>query len=343
MAGSAAQQESSGVQERLDSHGGGVPRQQQASEGVRDKQGTRREQRGQGSGGSRERHGGHRDVLRRSVGPGRGTVRRGRRRVRVHDHDRSTVPPPPIDEGRQGPEVGPNTVYDLRQQHTSEKGQPHSGRLTWATSTIVGAGVEKACKSTNNTGELTALLHALRRASRRGRHAPKEVVWVDSLYARNLTLGIWLPRKGKNIQLVKQLRQEWRQTQIRRGRHAVRIEHVRSHTGVPGNELADRLADAGMYLDRNDPNAPYGLGSKLPIRAMMDAVAKTGRETTHQDQPPSAAGAPLPIGRGAAPLPTGRGASPKRGASTNTPHTTQPHPSDPPTLSPSEQTASGEG
>ena len=162
-------------------------------------------------------------------------------------------------------------------------------------------------------------------------------------------MGIWLPRKGKNIGLVKQLRQEWRQTQIRRGRHAVRVEHVRSHTGVPGNELADRLADAGMQLDQDDPDAPYGLDSKqcskcyVPIRAMMDGIAKAGREATHQEQPPGAAGAPPPTGGGAAPLPPGRGASPRRGASTNTPHNTQPHPSDPPTLSPSEQIASGEG
>ena len=82
------------------------------------------------------------------------------------------------------------------------------------------------------------------------------------------------------------IRQEWRQTQIRRGRHAVRIEHVRSHTGVPGNELADRLADAGMQLDQDDPDAPYGLDSEMPIREMMGGIAKTGREATHQDQPP---------------------------------------------------------
>ena len=36
--------------------------------------------------------------------------------------------------------------------------------------------------------------------------------------------------------------------QALRGRHAVRIEHVRSHTAVPGNELADKLADAGRLL-----------------------------------------------------------------------------------------------
>ena len=124
--------------------------------------------------------------------------------------------------------MGPLTVYDLRQQHTSQKEVQvaHIGRLTWAVSTVVGAGVEKTSRSTNNTGELMALLYTLRRTSRRGKRAPQEIIWVDSLYARNLTLEIWLPRKGKNIGLVKQLRQEWRQTQIRRGRHAVRIEHV---------------------------------------------------------------------------------------------------------------------
>ena len=98
----------------------------------------------------------------------------------------------------------------------------------------------------------------------------------------------------------------------------MRIKHVRSHTGVPGNKLADKLADAGMQLEQDDPEAPYGLESEMPIREMMDGIAKKGREATHRDQPPSAAGAPLSTGRGAAPLPTGRGASPRQGANTNT-------------------------
>ena len=51
---------------------------------------------------------------------------------------------------------------------------------------------------------------------------------------------------------------------------------------MPGNELADRLADAGMQLDQDDPGAPYGLDSEqcgrccIPIRAMMDGIAKAG-------------------------------------------------------------------
>ena len=61
-------------------------------------------------------------------------------------------------------------------------------------------------------------------------------------------MGIWLPR-GSNVGLVREVRAMWRRAQALRGRHAVRIEHVRSHTAVPGNELADKLADAGRLLD----------------------------------------------------------------------------------------------
>ena len=95
-------------------------------------------------------------------------------------------------------------------------------------------------------------------------------------------MGIWLPRKGHKLELVKQLRAEWRQTQIRRGRHAVKVEHVRSHTGVPGNELADKLAEHGLYLDKADPNLPYGVEKARP---MMRVIAKRGRQP--DPQPPS--------------------------------------------------------
>ena len=105
-------------------------------------------------------------------------------------------------------EEDPQRVYDLRQQHTSHPGPVRAGRLTWAYCSLVGTGKEKTARQTNNTGELTALLHALHRASRRGKGAPKEIIWVDSLYARNQTMGIWLPRKGRNLELVKQLRAE---------------------------------------------------------------------------------------------------------------------------------------
>ena len=86
------------------------------------------------------------------------------------------------DEEEDEGEEDPQRVDDLRQQHTSHPGPVRAGRLTWAYCSLVGTGKEKTTRQTNNTGELTALLHALHRASRRGKGAPKEIIWVDSLY-----------------------------------------------------------------------------------------------------------------------------------------------------------------
>ena len=144
---------------------------------------------------------------------------------------------------------GPGQTFRLNQAHTTAQEAPVRGRLRWAIGTRVGAGHERSeAKRTNNTGELVALLIALQRAGARPRGSPKETVWVDSLYARNITMGIWMPNK-ENVELARELRMAWRQTQLARGRGAVRIDHVRSHTGVPGNELADRLAEFGRLLD----------------------------------------------------------------------------------------------
>ena len=140
----------------------------------------------------------------------------------------------------------------------------------------MGAGHEVSwAKKTNNTGELVALLIALRRAMRRPRHSPSEVIWVDSLYARNLTMGIWMPR-GENMSLVREVRSAWRKVQSLRGRRAVRIEHVRSHTAVPGNELADQLAEMGRQLKPEDRD----LGVAEAQRAMATiALAANTRGT----------------------------------------------------------------
>ena len=153
----------------------------------------------------------------------------------------------------------------------------------------MGVGHENAwAKKTNNTGELVALLIALRRAANRPRHSPKEVIWVDSLYARNLTMGIWLPR-GENMSLVRETRGMWRKVQSMRGRHAVRIEHVRSHTAVPGNELADQLAEMGRQLKAED--ADVGIAEARRAMATIALAANTRdrrwpRTTANQHQQP---------------------------------------------------------
>ena len=96
---------------------------------------------------------------------------------------------------------------------------------------------------------------------------------MDSLYARNLTMGIWLPRRNTNIELVREVREAWRRCSIRRGVGTVRIQHVRSHTGVPGNELADQLADAAARGASEEPDLDLSFAERL-----MDKIEAEGEE-----------------------------------------------------------------
>ena len=95
---------------------------------------------------------------------------------------------------------------------------------------------------TNNTGELTAMYKALQRAERRPTIA--HVVHSDSLYTIHMTTGHWAPRCGRNKAIVQSLRRKYRSLQ-RQGA-GIHLTHVRSHTRVVGNELADYLADTGV-------------------------------------------------------------------------------------------------
>ena len=55
----------------------------------------------------------------------------------------------------------------------------------------------------------------------------------------------WMPRRQhRNARLIGHLRRLWRRAQTQQPGQ-VDIVHVRSHTGVPGNEIADWLADCG--------------------------------------------------------------------------------------------------
>ena len=104
---------------------------------------------------------------------------------------------------------------------------------------------------TNNTGELSAIHHALKRALDTIHTTPRTTIHTDSLYAMHMTTGKWMPRnKGRrNASMIVKLRGLWRRIQRTRP-GAVELAHVRSHTGVPGNEIADWLADKGTYDDR---------------------------------------------------------------------------------------------
>ena len=63
-----------------------------------------------------------------------------------------------------------------------------------------------------------------------------------ALCAYNMTTGTWLPRKKRCRVMVSYLRRAWRDLQRARPGE-VKLRHVRSHIKVPGNELADWLAE----------------------------------------------------------------------------------------------------
>ena len=85
-----------------------------------------------------------------------------------------------------------------------------------------------------------ALSDALMRPAGGGR----EIIWSDSLYTINMTTGRWRPRCPRNREIVASTRGLWRRVQRQRDAE-VELRHVRSHTRVPGNELADWLAEIG--------------------------------------------------------------------------------------------------
>jgi len=105
----------------------------------------------------------------------------------------------------------------------------------------------------NNAGEMTALLRAIEEEIQE----PKDtavVFHVDSMTAINLALGKTLPRKSRgenNRELARNLRSAYRRLHASRPEGFVRIVHVRAHTGVPGNEAADRMANRGASLQHD--------------------------------------------------------------------------------------------
>ena len=95
-------------------------------------------------------------------------------------------------------------------------------------------------------------------------------------------MGVWRSHCKENEALVREVRQAYRETLARRGRGAVRIAHVRSHTAIPGNELADVLADAGMKLAEGAPDTETAGAGRI-----MRAIALAGN-TPGQQRPRAA-------------------------------------------------------
>jgi ribonuclease HI len=139
-----------------------------------------------------------------------------------------------------------------------------------------------AIAHTNNTGELSALYYSVRRALTRARHAGLEEIHSDSTYAINMTTGKWLPKVRRTRKMIELLRRTWRQLQRRRPGE-VRLLHVRSHTQVPGNELADWLAERGAAGMETSRAAAHRWLSAWVQKAAKQAEAEVTDAGTHRD------------------------------------------------------------
>ena len=101
-------------------------------------------------------------------------------------------------------------------------------------------------ETTNNRMELTAALEALNAL-----HRPCRVeIYTDSQYLRQ---GIteWLPnwkQRGWRTANRKPVKNAdlWQRLESASTRHQVRWHWVKAHAGVPGNELADLLANTAI-------------------------------------------------------------------------------------------------
>jgi len=212
------------------------------------------------------------------------------------------------DENSQAPPQ--EELFDMRQLGTYPPNDPPRvrGRLTHVHGCSVmdegqarargrryAQGYIGATKQSNNTAELTAIHYALQRAAERPRDAPPEDIHTDSLYARNVTLGVWRGKRRVHREMIRNLRRMWMRVQAKRGRGTVRILHVRSHIGVPGNELADKTAEAAMR------NADQVKNARVPVlvtidlewaRAQMRAITGSNRlrpPTTNNPSTPTSA------------------------------------------------------
>ena len=130
-----------------------------------------------------------------------------------------------------------------------------------------------AVRPTNNTGELSGVYHALKRADELIQPGEALLILSDSQIAICTTVGAWAPRKNKaivqrNVRALAKLRA--------RG-ITVRFQHVRAHTGHNMNERADELAAMGAQGLR-----------------MRDGRSYTPAETTASSSPPPHPLPPLP-------------------------------------------------
>ena len=103
-----------------------------------------------------------------------------------------------------------------------------------------------ASATTNNRMELTAVIEALSALKR----ATEVVIYTDSEYVKNgitLWIGGWKARGWRTAakQPVKNI-DLWQRLDALNAAHRVQWRWVKGHSGDPGNERADALANRGV-------------------------------------------------------------------------------------------------
>jgi len=106
---------------------------------------------------------------------------------------------------------------------------------------------------TNNTAELNALYKSLTIASKR----EKTIIYSDSKYSINCITKWaygwkkrdWNKKGGeiKNLEIIKLSHSLYEEI-----RDKIEIKHVKSHSGIEGNELADRMANIAITNKEKD-------------------------------------------------------------------------------------------
>ena len=111
--------------------------------------------------------------------------------------------------------------------------------------------VEKELKgaeltTTNNRMELTAAIEALQALKKRSRI----LLWTDSKYVQQ-GITTWLPnwkKRNWRTSANKPVKNEdlWKLLDTHENRHDIEWRWVKGHSGNPGNETADRLANEAI-------------------------------------------------------------------------------------------------
>ena len=91
----------------------------------------------------------------------------------------------------------------------------------------------------------------------------------------NMATGKWMPRTARNRVIVARLREACKRVHTQRPGE-VRVRHVRSHTKLPGNELADKLAAMGAQGARQATGRPAIALAAAWLRGWLQAERGEG-------------------------------------------------------------------